>query len=111
MRQREIDIAGHAVFEREVPKFTLDFGKILLHIPATRSAFSSFSEAIASDSGALILRKHRSLNKSTRLSPENVRPKPARRITVKNNETGERHKLELIRFPFPARKYVLRKVP
>ncbi|MEK7727468.1 MAG: hypothetical protein AAB354_03590 [candidate division KSB1 bacterium] len=27
---------------------------------------------------------------------------------MKNNETEEGHKLELIRFPFPARKYMLR---
>jgi len=30
------------------------------------------------------------------------------RISVKNNETGETHKIELGRFPFPARKYMLR---
>jgi hypothetical protein len=30
------------------------------------------------------------------------------RITVKNNKTGELHRLELVRFPFPAKKYPLR---
>jgi len=30
------------------------------------------------------------------------------RISLKNNETGECHKVELVRFPFPARKYMLR---
>jgi hypothetical protein len=30
------------------------------------------------------------------------------RITAKNNETGELHKIELAPLPFPARKYVLR---
>jgi hypothetical protein len=30
------------------------------------------------------------------------------RITVKNNVTGERHKIELVRFPFSSRKFMLR---
>lgn len=30
------------------------------------------------------------------------------RITVKNNETGERHKIELLRFPYSSRKFMLR---
>lgn len=37
-----------------------------------------------------------------------MRPHATIRITVKNNETGERHKLELIPFPFSAMKFTLR---
>jgi len=39
---------------------------------------------------------------------ENVRLNATIKISVKNNETGECHKIELVRFPFPSRKFMLR---
>ena len=45
---------------------------------------------------------------SSPFKSKNKRLKAVLRITVKNNESGECHKLELVRFPFSSRKFMLR---